>query len=483
MQDLTPMSLTGSPRLAASDHAEATLASSSATVGSTQEGRRLRHFAGFDGLRAIAAVSVLLLHTAWDSGFTLRSPLGIYTSRLDIGVSVFFLISGFLLYRPFALAHLSGRPRPDTRRFWVRRLLRIVPAYWLALTVLTYGFHIVSMGAGWQGIVAHYGFLQIYLPPESFNGIPQAWSLSTEMSFYLFLPLFAMVVGRRGHGGRPQLRRELVAMAVLVAISYGFRWWALNIPYTTVRDGHLVALCSPHCLSDPLLSSLLVDWLPSYLDLFALGMVLAVASAWFGIRNREPRWTQHRLFPWVSWGIAAATFWGVSQLGIDRSPLYVISPALNIVRQALYGVFAFFLLLPAVFGPPEQGAIRRFLSSWPMMAVGTVSYGVYLWHMNLADLEMKWFHLKVQATPFWLVALPVLAMALAAASASYFLLEKPVLRLKGRIGWWRSIPPPAAAVGTGTGTATSSSAGAVPLTGRQDPRGEAPAPGPTLSGD
>ncbi|MGH9080292.1 MAG: acyltransferase family protein, partial [Acidimicrobiales bacterium] len=55
-----------------------------------------RHFACFDGLRAIAAVSVLLLHTAWISGFTLRSSLGIYTSRLEIGVSIFFLISGFL---------------------------------------------------------------------------------------------------------------------------------------------------------------------------------------------------------------------------------------------------------------------------------------------------------------------------------------------------------------------------------------------------
>lgn len=62
-----------------------------------------RHFGCFDGLRAIAAVSVLLLlHTAWVSGFTLRSSMGAYTSRLEIGVSVFFLISVFLLYRPFA---------------------------------------------------------------------------------------------------------------------------------------------------------------------------------------------------------------------------------------------------------------------------------------------------------------------------------------------------------------------------------------------
>src|ERR1700722_19903176 len=74
-----------------------------------------RHFACFDGLRSIAAVSVLLLHTAWISGFTSRSWLGAYTSRLEIGVSVFFLISGFLLYRPFAVSHLAGLAAPNAR--------------------------------------------------------------------------------------------------------------------------------------------------------------------------------------------------------------------------------------------------------------------------------------------------------------------------------------------------------------------------------
>ena len=130
-----------------------------------------RQFPCFDGLRAIAVVLVLLLHTAWISGFTLRSSLGIYTARLEIGVSIFFLISGFLLYRPFVLSHLTGERSPNTRRFWQRRLLRIVPAYWLALTVLTYGFHLVSLGPGWQGVVSHYLFLQIYFPTQVFSGI------------------------------------------------------------------------------------------------------------------------------------------------------------------------------------------------------------------------------------------------------------------------------------------------------------------------
>jgi len=87
------------------------------------------------------------------------------------------------------LCRISPPPFPNTRKFWERRLLRIVPAYWLALTVLTYVFRIVSIGPGWQGVVTHYLFLQIYFPTAIFFGITQAWSLCTEMSFYLVLPL------------------------------------------------------------------------------------------------------------------------------------------------------------------------------------------------------------------------------------------------------------------------------------------------------
>src|SRR6516165_736286 len=68
------------------------------------------HFPCFDGLRAIAALTVLGVHTTFVSGFTTSHPgWGRYTSRLEIGVEVFFVISGFLLYRPFATAHFGGK--------------------------------------------------------------------------------------------------------------------------------------------------------------------------------------------------------------------------------------------------------------------------------------------------------------------------------------------------------------------------------------
>ena len=395
-----------------------------------------RHFPCFDGLRAIAAVSVLLLHTAWVSGFTTRSSLGAYTSRLEIGVSVFFLISGFLLYRPFAVSHLSERPSPNTRKFWERRILRIIPAYWLALTVLTYGFRAVNLGPGWQGVVTHYLFLQIYFPTAISGGITQAWSLCTEMSFYFFLPLYAAVLVMRRRSPVNQLTRELVGVVVLYCISLVFRYWALTRPLTTMLHGKLVPVCGQHCLTNPPYATLLPTWLPSYLDLFALGMLLAVMSAWWAEHGSEPSWLRSGLFPWVSWAGAAVAFVWVSHVVTNHNILDYTTIRVNMEKQALYGLFALCLLLPAVFGPQDRSGIRRLLQTWPMASVGVISYGIYLWHLDLINELLKWFGWYPHEKPFWVLASLTFLVSVAFASASYFGLERPILRRKNRISWW-----------------------------------------------
>ena len=110
----------------------------------------------FDGMRAIAAGSILVTHVAAITSFNLLNPLGAYTARLNMGVAFFFVISGFLLYRPFLAARFAGRPPPRIRDYARRRVLRIVPAYWLALTVLaaTAGLCGVFTGDWWN----YYGF-------------------------------------------------------------------------------------------------------------------------------------------------------------------------------------------------------------------------------------------------------------------------------------------------------------------------------------
>jgi peptidoglycan/LPS O-acetylase OafA/YrhL len=344
-------------------------------------------------------------------------------------VAVFFLISGFLLYRPFVVAHLAQAPRPRTGAFWLRRLLRIVPAYWLVLFVAT---SILKVGpgigpGGWVAYLSHYLFGQIYLSSEDLKGISAAWSLCVEMTFYLFIPLYAALIGwrRSVRTERQIMHRELLGVAILVAISFAWRFTIM--PF---QSGHTPFF------------RLATVWLPAYFDLFGLGMGLAVVSAWMHHHDKEVRWMWSPVFPWLSWACAGVCFWAVAHIGDPIIPVYHESQ-LDIARQTLYGMFAFFLLLPAVFGPQGKGLIRRFLQWWPVSSLGVISYGIYLWHETWIYEILKEGHYALFNEEFWAFFLGVLGLAIVSASLSYFIVEKPALRLKNSIAWWRrSRPPP-----------------------------------------
>src|SRR6185437_9757218 len=105
-------------------------------------GTRAERFPLIDALRAMAAIAVFGTHAAFFAGAEYDgSALGHYTERLEVGVAVFFVISGFLLYRPFLVARLERVARPATGAYAWRRFLRIVPAYWVALTFSTWWLH------------------------------------------------------------------------------------------------------------------------------------------------------------------------------------------------------------------------------------------------------------------------------------------------------------------------------------------------------
>src|SRR4051794_8284389 len=126
-------------------------------------------FLAGDGLRAVAALSVLIFHTIelvvrkqFHGNYALGfgAAPGRVLMSLNDGLYIFFVLSGYLLSRGFARAIVEGRERPSLRRFGVSRVLRIVPAFWLTvtLTLLIRG----TSGAGIGQILALYGFAQVY---------------------------------------------------------------------------------------------------------------------------------------------------------------------------------------------------------------------------------------------------------------------------------------------------------------------------------
>jgi peptidoglycan/LPS O-acetylase OafA/YrhL len=383
-------------------------------------------FPCFDGLRAIAVTSAILEHVGFVSGseFGKRgewyAPL---VARLEIGPAIFFMISGFLLYRAFCLAAFAQRSPTQPRVFFRRRALRIVPAYWIALTGTLLFHHATTMAAGLDGgfrgftelqLISIYSLTQIYSQHWFYGGMSQSWTLAVEITFYLMLPAYALLMRKLGAGKDPdaRLRLELAGGAGLYLVSVGWR--------TLVFYGGVLPAIAQH-------------WLPGYLDIFGLGMVLAAVHAWSlqtGGHVAVLEWFGRHAD--VCLAIAIGCYLLVALgLGLPRQ-IIEVSGGRAYARNFLHGLVAVFVLIPAVFGPQDVSLFRRFLRWRPVVYLGVVSYGVYLWHNNFLEQAREWARSPVFNGSFVLLLTVTLAWSLLAATASYYLVELPILRLKDR---------------------------------------------------
>jgi peptidoglycan/LPS O-acetylase OafA/YrhL len=372
----------------------------------------------FDSLRAIAALSVLVTHAALLSGANTGAWYGKITARLDVGVTIFFLISGFLLYRPFVAARLEGRPRPRIADYLRRRALRIFPAYWLALTVLAIYPGLPQM---WEGHSwAFYLLVQNYDSTWLLGGLTQTWSLAIELSFYAALPLIVLLMERVGGDRRARIRSEIVLLVALYGGSIVFR------TIVKANEGEIPA-------------SVLNATLAGTIDWFALGMALALASVVVGGMERPP--APVRLVeraPSACWAVALGLLLLASYgIGLTGAFPQDYSASQWLGQHLLYGGVAFFLLLPAVFGDALGGFPRVVLRNRALAWLGLVSYGVFLWHVPIVNelwTSRAEEELWGEQFRFLGLALATFAISLACATASYYLLERPLLRLKHRRG-------------------------------------------------
>ena len=375
---------------------------------------RAVNFPLMDSIRAIALLSVIAAHTSFF--IALNANHALEHVRFDFGVRVFFVISAFLLYRPFVRARLHRHASPSIKAFAWRRGLRILPAYWVALTAITVWLALPVVLSG-AGVPTYYGLVQIYRPHAIAGGLPQAWSLSVEIAFYVMLPLFAAAMRRLPKRDvRGRLRQELAGAAVLFLISAAFKTTIAALGAVEVR--HLVFL-----QSNPLV----------FLDDFALGMTLASISAYYESREEQPR--ALRLldrWPGLAWAAGLAALVVVStQLGLTGQLGEPVGGTQYVERHYLFMIVALGLVLPAMFGDPARGLVRRLLANRVLLYLGMVSYAVYLYHFAVLIQLQNWhFASLARSTTSWIWYPVALAGGVLLATISYYVVERPFLNLK-----------------------------------------------------
>lgn len=363
--------------------------------------------AGMEGFRAIAAMSVLVYHVYYYAAPDGRAvDLGVFTKIVDnfrAGVTLFFVLSGFLLYRVFVGAALRGGSMPSVRRYLRNRALRILPAYWVILIAVALVFQSELLTTPLM-LLGNLLLLQNYVPPylaggEQGLGIVPAWSLVIEVSFYVLVPILGYIAVRLA------ARRGLGVAAALV-------------PVGAMLAAGIVAKAISRAMEP---SDALAIWnhaLPTHADWFAAGMALAVAR----VLHEDGRLDLRRT--WV----AAGTL-GAALFAVFSAKLYYQGTLSGLEQQTANAILFAVALGFVVLSSPQARAVR-WLSLRPVVFLGLASYSLFLVHDPIVRGFRDW-GLTFGGRSGFAVNLAVIGVvSVALATAAYLYVERPALARK-----------------------------------------------------
>ena len=373
------------------------------------------------GMRGIPALAILIGH-AWYfnggfGGFSDSIPNHAMV-RMDGLVAVFFLLSGFLLYRPMIAHRSGGADAPKNSDYAKRRFIRLFPAYWVVLIALAIVPGIYGVfGPDWWKFFTLTDFFDLHnahsacpIDQRFLCGMPQSWTLGVDMSFYVALPFYAALAAllARGRAVRTWLRAELLLLGVLAATSLFLQGPPLDFrhEYPWFRFSFL-----------------------GHFFWFSLGMALAVISVAYWKRELPQPFRFLSENPALCWAVAFSIYL-VTLFAYEPTPFPVapFTPAEYLSLNLLQGIGAGLLFLPAVFSNPNRGLPARVLGHPWLMWFGLISYGILLWHVTIA------VQLGIGAADagFWVVLIGGSLLTIPLAAASYYIVERPLMTLKYR---------------------------------------------------
>jgi peptidoglycan/LPS O-acetylase OafA/YrhL len=339
-----------------------TLSDATAAQGGLEQVSGPDRVASLTGIRAVAALLVVGTHAAYTTGKYVQGYFGLVCSRMEIGVPIFFVLSGFLLFRPWVKSLAADAPEPSVSRYAWHRVRRIMPAYTVTvlLAYLVYQFRTAGPNPGhtWIGLFRNLTLTQIYtgnyLGSYLHQGLTQMWSLAVEVAFYVVLPLLAylllVVVCRRRW-------RPALLLATLAALALITPAWLIFVHLTTsLPNGARV-------------------WLPTYLVWFLAGMGLAVLQA-MGVRCYAFAAIPLAV---ISYFIASTPIAGAP----TTSPQGLVEA---LVKAGFYAAIAALAVAPLALG--NRGWYARLLATRPMVWLGDISYEIFLIHLVTMEIAM-----------------------------------------------------------------------------------------------
>ncbi|MDQ3677374.1 MAG: acyltransferase, partial [Actinomycetota bacterium] len=370
-----------------------------------------------ESLRALGWLAVLVAHVL-TLALAYQGLGDTYKNRLMLGGGVlglylFFAMSGYLLYLPFARRQLCGERRIDVRRYARNRMLRILPVYYLVIAVLLIVQPLdADRGDWWRWLT----FTQNFSAETIHRLNAPLWSVVVEVQFYIALPLMAWAVAKLGGRSFPR------TVAVLAGIALA-SW--------IIRSREVVNAAEPN-----IIGPLGKYALPSFLYAFMGGMLLAVLRlAW---ERRPPRWAQ-----WPVVGASGA--WIAAAVGLHLLIAY------DFDYQEPWVALVAALIVGACVLPLRTGVIVNILERRPLAVVGVASFSLYLWHWPILQ-ALSGVHFGAapgeavgivgEQTDFKGLLAVGLPLCVAVGLASYWIIERPFLRR--RRGWGTTEAAPTA---------------------------------------
>lgn len=351
---------------------------------------RFQHFPALDGFRAIAILTVMYYHLSY-----LVPGLGFFADGGYLGVDIFFVLSGFLITSILLKEH--GRfGKIDLKNFFIRRFLRLAPALWVFLLGL-YLLGNVILPAPQAAIIYRdynfaYAFFYVMNIYKAATGgmtgnLNHTWSLAIEEQFYIF---WSIILFRAFNAQRS---RKTIICGTVMLIGVLVLWRGFR---TAMGAGTTVLYYSTETRIDALL----------------IGCAASMIFCW---RLIPDEFFRSRLFAWITFTSIITTLLVYLSFSYSDPLLY-------------YGFISLFNLSIAIMilwlVTRDGTMIHKILGTAAMRWIGQISYSLYLWHYAVFEFAKKTF----DSVPMQIVVGLVISVAVAAAS--YYLIERPFLRLK-----------------------------------------------------